>query len=170
MNSSDCSHKRQALSVVGKLTDIQFGMKKYNLIPQFPLVPYFTCLVDEISDNGEFGTTSDIDKIEYNIRLHSDMLNIDIEARSAYYQRGVSLIFPFGPFITILELSLNLKVGTMTFFDFRYPGSKSEFGNQLYGAHFNQNKINEVLKIQTLLEETFSDGDDIVRLLVPPAS
>ena len=141
-------------------------MEKKYLIAQPPAAEKFTFLVDEITDSGNWGIAKDIDKINYNRRLFEEEINIDIEIKNAFSQKGVTFVFSFGRFIVITELRKDFKNGRMTFFDFQTSFSQSEI-RKLLGDAYSDNVVEAWLDCLDDLNTNFSIFDDIALLQKP---
>lgn len=142
-------------------------MNKYFLIPQPPITEKCSLLVEEISDKKNWGFTSDINMIKYNISLLGTEFNKDLTIRNMFTDKGISTVFPIGCFITVLELKKDETEGKMTFFDFDVELSSVK---PLLKQEFSENIIDEWIKVYNSLGSDFSDDDDLFVLLRPDLS
>ncbi|MGE0079621.1 MAG: hypothetical protein AB7S48_17300 [Bacteroidales bacterium] len=141
-------------------------MKKHYLVQQPPLTEKYTFLVDNISNNKNWGRTTDIDKIEYNRNLLGDDLNIDIKINLLFTEKGLTTVIPLGRFITIIQIREDENEGAMTFFDFDIEHPIEEL-KELISKTFSENITKEWIKVYETLKSEFKDEDDIVRLEKP---
>lgn len=141
-------------------------MKKQYLILQPPHTDKFTFLVDDISNKGNWGRTTDIDKIEYNRRLLGEEFNVDLKVKLLLTDKGGSGVFPIGRFLTVIQIRADENEGIMTFMDFDIPLKGDELRNALLNE-FSLNITNQWLMIQELMLSEFRDEDDNVVLHKP---
>mgnify|MGYP000891292705 CR=1 FL=1 len=141
-------------------------MKKHFIIPQPPLVEKFTFLVDNISDNRNWGKTTDIDKIEYNRRLLGEDMNIELDVNLQFTDTGMTTVLPLGRFITVLQISKDESKGSMTFFDFQTNATRDEL-KEMIGKVYSENLTNQWFKFYDMLLSEFKNEDDCVQLLKP---
>ena len=141
-------------------------MKKHFIIPQPPLVEKFTFLVDNISDNRNWGKTTDIDKIEYNRRLLGEDMNIELDVNLQFTDTGMTTVLPLGRFITVLQISKDESKGSMTFFDFQTNATRDEL-KEMIGKVYCENLKNQCFKFYDIILIDFKNEDDCVQLLKP---
>jgi hypothetical protein len=141
-------------------------MKKYFLIPQPPLSKFFTFLVDDINENKNFGTTTDIDKIDYNRQLLGEEFNTNFKVSLLMTDKGGTGVFPIGKFITVIAIRDDEKKGSMTFMDYNISLPKEELREMLLST-FSENVTNRWLLIQESMRKDFTNEDDNVILLKP---
>jgi hypothetical protein len=142
-------------------------MKKYFLIPQPPLTDKYTFLVDEINELGNWGMTTDIDKVLYNRDLFGEDFNIDIKIKLLLTKKGVTFVVPFGKFITIMKIRDDENEGTMTFFDYDVDMSRGALEIMLESVGYSAAIVNEWLKFYDLMHLEFKAESDNVVLLKP---
>lgn len=142
-------------------------MEKYYIIEQPPLAEKYTFLVDDISEKVNYGRTTDIDKINYNLKLMGEKFNIDVKIGLLLAEsKGSTFVFDLGHFITVLELRGDLKEGKMTFFDCLIDMPKHELNEMLANA-YSQNIANEWFKLQEKLLLDLIPETNIVQLYKP---
>ena len=99
-------------------------MNKYYLIPQPPIVKYYSFPVDNISEKSNWGRTIDLEKIDYNFKLPGNDFKIETEIYKALSEKGLTRVMPIGRFITIIGVRKDEKDASTTFFDFDIPADK----------------------------------------------
>ena len=141
-------------------------MKKHFVVLQPPLTEKYRLLVDEMSDKRNFGSTSDIDKIEYNKRILGDDFNIDLTIKNLFTDEGITSVFPLGCFITVLQLKKDGTEGKMTFFDFDIETDKEEL-KSILRQQFSENIVHLWFHVYDILQLEFSEKDDHYELFRP---
>jgi len=69
-------------------------MKKYYIIEQPPISDKYTFLVDNISNKVNYGLTTDIEKINYTIKVIGENFNIDVKIGLLISQsKGSTFVF-----------------------------------------------------------------------------
>jgi hypothetical protein len=142
-------------------------MEKYYIINQPPLVEKYTFLVDDISDKVNYGLATDINKINYNIKLLGESFNIDIKVGLLMAESiGTTAVFELGNFISVLELHKNQKEGKMTFFGCNINMEREEI-NDILVKRYSQNIANEWFKHYDIIISNYSIENDIIQLHKP---
>ena len=141
-------------------------MEKHFLVLQPPFAEKYSFLVDDISNKSNWGSTTDIDKINYNRKLLGEDFNIDIKVNLLLSEKGGTSVLPLGRFITIIQLREDENMGRMTFFDFDTSGSKTEIEQMLKTA-YSENIVDAWFKVYDILKKEFQEEDDNVALLKP---
>jgi hypothetical protein len=139
-------------------------MNKKFLILQPPLSDKYNFLVDDITKKENWGTTKDLDKVEYNINLLGEHFKIDLKIKHLSSGNGLTTVFPLGKFITVLEISPDESIKAMTFFDFKVEISRMELKMMLTNV-FKDNTVKAFMEIYDILKEDFNDEFDNVRLV-----
>ncbi len=142
-------------------------MKKQFLITQPPITEKYSFLVDDINQLGNWGMTTDIDKIEYNRNLLGDDFEIDIKIKTLFTKKGITFVVPIGRFITIVKIRADEEEGSMTFFDFDIGYSRGAMEVILEEAGYSVSIIEEWLKCYDLMHSKFSSEHDNVVLFKP---
>jgi len=140
-------------------------MKPYFLIKQPPLSKKFRLLVSELSETENFGFTSNIDKIEYNLNILGTEFKDKFDLHNLFTKSGLTSVFQLGKFITVLERNKTKTEGRMTFFDFTNIGETSEGLKELLKLQFSESIINEWFRIYYLMSSEFSKSDDFFELV-----
>ncbi len=92
-------------------------MEKYNFIAQPPISEKYTFLVDDISDAQDYGTTTDIQKIDYNRSVLGEAFNIEVNLSLLMTEHdGNTFVFDLGYFVVVFEISKTQKEGHMAFY------------------------------------------------------
>jgi len=141
-------------------------MKKYHFINQPPIVKKFTLLVDDITESENWGTTIDLEKIEYNRQIFGEDIDIDVQIRQCLTEEGTTAVFPFGRFITIFQIRKDSKKGQMTFFDFQTDFTRKELEGLLQPL-YSENIVKAWFKAYDVLVENFTELNDLVGLYKP---
>ena len=142
-------------------------MKKYCSINQPPLAEKYVFLVDDISDKLNYGKTTDIDKLNYNVKLLGEKFNIEMQVGAMMAEsKGITAVFALGNFITVLEIMKDFKKGKMAFFDRILDMERSAINEMLVNA-YSKNIANEWFKQYDALNLNFSEENDIVELYKP---
>ncbi len=141
-------------------------MKKYYLINQPPFAEKFTFLVDDITDNKNWGMTTDLEKIKYNRKIFGEDIDIDIQIRQCLAEKGTTAVFSFGRFIIIFEIRKDNKSGRMIFFDFETDLTKKEIETALSHT-YSENIIKAWFKSYDELAKNFNSINDLAILLKP---
>jgi hypothetical protein len=141
-------------------------MEKYYLINQPPIAQKFTLLVDDITESGNWGMATDVDKIKYNREVIGKDIDIDIEIRQSLAETGTTSVFSFGRFIVVLEIRKDSKKGRMSFFDFQVDLTIDEIKKSLVPV-YSETIINAWFKSFYVLKENFSEINDLAEILKP---
>ena len=140
-------------------------MKPYFLIEQPPLSEKFRLVVSELTETKNFGFTSNIDKIEYNLNILGTEFKDKFDLHNLFSEDGLTSVFQLGKFISVLERNKAKTKGKMTFFDFMNIGETSEGLKDLLKIQFSENIINEWFRIYYLMSSEFDESDDIFELI-----
>ncbi|MFC6098359.1 hypothetical protein ACFPVY_17055 [Flavobacterium qiangtangense] len=141
-------------------------MKKYYFINQPPIVKKFTLLVDDITESENWGTTTDLEKIEYNRQIFGEDIDIDVQIRQCLTDEGTTAVFSFGRFITIFQIRKDSKKGRMTFFDFQTDFTRKELEGLLQPL-YSENIVKAWFKAYDVLVENFTELNDLAELYKP---
>ncbi|MDV7187950.1 hypothetical protein R3X25_11715 [Lutibacter sp. TH_r2] len=139
-------------------------MKKKFLLEQPPITNKFRLIVDDISDNNNYGFTNDIDKIEYNLNIMGNEFKDKFDLHNLFSDKGMTSVFQLGRFITILERNKEKTEGRMTFFDFDVDADVSEI-RSIIEQQFSENIIKEWFRVYYLISSDFSELDDLIELV-----
>src|SRR5687768_16622896 len=90
-------------------------MEKHFVILQPAENGRYQFLVDDISDNGQWGATTDISKIKYNLKLLEVDFNLDMQINLPLSTKGISGVVPIGRFITVIKMRKDETEGGMFF-------------------------------------------------------
>lgn len=134
--------------------------KDFYFIPQPPLTDKFNFLVDDLGDKLAWGRTADIAKINYNRNLLGDDFNEDLREKMKLAKEGMTLIFPIGRYITILQLRADEKQGAMTFMDYQIELSRDGVKSMLM-ERFSEYITNEWLKYYDKFQVNFDEADNV---------
>jgi hypothetical protein len=135
--------------------------KDFYFIPQPPLTDKFNFLVDDLGDKLAWGHTADITKINYNRSLLGDDFNEDLREKMKLAKEGMTLIFPIGRYITILQLRADEKQGAMTFMDYQIELTRDGVKSMLL-ERFSEDITNEWLKHYDKFQVNFDEEDNVV--------
>lgn len=135
---------------------------KFSLL-QPPLVEKFTLVVDDINDKGNWGRTTDIDKIEYNFTTIGKDLSETMQLHAVMAMGRATIVSSMGRFITVTEVNKDRSAASMTFFDFDFPVASEKLRNILIEG-YSVNIMNEWFAVQKVLSRHFRHDDDNVKL------
>ena len=141
-------------------------MKKYFLIPQPPIAEKLTFLVDELSEPRTLGVTTDLDKIEYNLKLMGEDFNQDLEIGMNFLEKGITDVIDLGRYIAVVEIKKDKTEGRIHFFDSTANVTREEMIMQL-DLLFTKNIVKKFIVIYDLMMSESSPNFDNVELLVP---
>tara|TARA_R110002073_G_C9198712_1_gene557922 strand:+ start:32 stop:466 length:435 start_codon:yes stop_codon:yes gene_type:complete len=141
-------------------------MKKYFLIPQPPVADKLTFLVDELSVPRTFGVTTDLDKIEYNLKLMGEDFNQDLEIGMNFLEKGITEVIDLGRYIAVVGIKKNKTEGKMHFFDTTADFTRAELIAQME-LLFTKNIAKKFINIYDIMVSESSPKFDNVELLVP---
>ena len=141
-------------------------MKKYFLIPQPPVADKLYFLVDELSVPRTFGVTTDLDKIEYNLKLMGEDFNQDLEIGMNFLEKGITEVIDLGRYIAVVGIKKNKTEGKMHFFDTTADFTRAELIAQME-LLFTKNIAKKFINIYDIMVSESSPKFDNVELLVP---
>ncbi len=141
-------------------------MKKYFLIPQPPVADKLTFLVDDLNETRTFGVTTDLDKIEYNLKLMGDDFNQDLEIGINFLEKGITEIIDLGRYIAVIGLKKDKTEGEIHFFDSTANFTREELIAQME-LLFTENIAKKFINIYEIMISESSPNFDNVELLVP---
>ncbi|MEM7085239.1 MAG: hypothetical protein AAF489_03605 [Bacteroidota bacterium] len=141
-------------------------MNKHYLLKQPPLAEKFTFLVDVITDDGNYGLATDIDKVNYNRQLIGE-LNKDVKIGLLMSEnKGSTFVFDLGNFITVLEISSDELDGMMAFYHCVVDVGQDQL-LPLLEARYSKKVAREWFALQEKMLANFSPDHDIVQLHRP---
>ena len=141
-------------------------MKKYFLIPQPPVADKLTFLVDDLNENRTFGVTTDLDKIEYNLKLMGDDFNQDLEIGINFLEKGITEVIDLGRYIAVVGVKKDKTEGKIHFFDSTANFTRAELVAQME-LLFSKNIAKKFINIYDIMVSESSPNFDNVELLVP---
>jgi len=141
-------------------------MKKYFLVPQPPVADKLTFLVDDLNETRTFGVTTDLDKIEYNLKLMGDDFNQDIEIGINFLEKGITEVIDLGRYIAVVGVKKDKTEGKIHFFDSTTNFTRSELIAQME-LLFTKNIAEKFINIYDIMVSESSPNFDNVELLVP---
>ncbi|NCQ11973.1 MAG: hypothetical protein GW809_07515 [Bacteroidetes bacterium] len=141
-------------------------MKKYFLVPQPPLSNKLTFLVDDLNETRTVGIATDLDKIEYNLKLIGDDFNQDLEIGINFLEKGITDVVDLGRFISVVAIKKDRTKGKMYFFDSNINFSREELIEQMEML-FDENIAKKFITIYDLMVLESSPSFDNVELLIP---
>jgi len=141
-------------------------MKKYFLIPQPPVADKLTFLVDDLNETRTFGVTTDLDKIEYNLKLMGDDFNQDLEIGMNFLEKGITDVIDLGRYIAVVGIKKDKTEGKMHFFDSTADFTRKELIAQME-LLFTKNIAKKFINIYDIMVSESSPNFDNVELLVP---
>ena len=144
-------------------------MKKYFLIPQPPVAEKLTFLVDDINETRTFGVTTDLDKIEYNLKLMGDDFNQDLEIGMNFLEKGITEVVDVGRYIAVVGVKKDKTEGKMHFFDSTTNFTRAELIAQME-LLFSEITAKKFIDIYDLMISESSPNFDNGELLVPTES
>ena len=135
---------------------------KFSLL-QPPLVEKFTLVVDDINVTGNWGRTTDIDKIEYNFATIGKDLTETMQSHAVMAMGRATIVSSMGRFVTVTEVNKDRSVSSMTFFDFNMAVQAGKLRNKLFDG-YSDNIMNEWFAVRKVLSHHFTANDDNVKL------
>jgi hypothetical protein len=144
-------------------------MKKYFLIEQPPIADKLTFLVDDLNENRTFGVTTDLDKIEYNLKLMAEDFNQDLEIGINFLEKGITDVIDLGRYIAVVGIKKDKTEGKIHFFDSTVNFTREELIEQMEML-FSKNIAQKFINIYDLMVSESSPNFDNVELLVPVES
>ena len=141
-------------------------MKKHFLIPQPPIAEKLTFLVDDLNETRTVGIATDLDKIEYNLKLIGDDFNQDLEIGINFLEKGITDVVDLGRYISVVAIKKDQTEGKMYFFDSTVDFSRDELIEQMEML-FNESIANKFISIYDLMVSESSPSFDNVELLIP---
>ena len=126
-------------------------------------------LVDDVNDGFYYGHTDSIKKVSYNLSVIKDFIKKDIfKDKLTKMKDVITIIFPFGRYIVILEVKKNKTEMSMMFLDFRHP---YEIINEMFKGVVSENILLNLKRIKYEIEDNYNEKYDIVIIdnkLEPP--
>ena len=141
-------------------------MKKYFLVPQPPVADKLTFLVDDLNETRTFGVTTDLDKIEYNLKLMGDDFNQDLEIGINFLEKGITEVINLGRYIAVVGVKKDKTEGKIHFFDSTANFTRAELIAQME-LLFSKNIAKKFINIYDIMVSESSPNFDNVELLVP---
>lgn len=141
-------------------------MKKHFLIPQPPTSEKLTFLVDDLNETRTVGIATDLDKIEYNLKLIGDDFNQDLEIGINFLEKGITDVVDLGRYISVVAIKKDQTEGKMYFFDSTVDFSRDELIEQMEML-FNESIAKKFITIYDLMVLESSPSFDNVELLIP---
>lgn len=144
-------------------------MQKHFIVSQPPVTEKYRLLVDDMSQNRNFGYTNDLDKVRYNRNLINESFNQDISIKNLFSTGGVTAALALGRFITIVSINKEETQARMTMFDFNTDMSEDEL-RHTFSLTLSENVVDSCMKIHKELRSDFLEEDDIFELFLPQES
>ena len=144
-------------------------MKKYFAIKQPPLAEKLTLLADELNESRAFGSTTDFDKIKYNLKLMGEDFTQDLEIGISFSEIGITEVIDLGKYIAIVEIKKDKTLAVMWFFDALFNFKRDEYFN-LIKSQFNKTIAEKFIGYYDLILLGLSPFNESVELLVPTES
>lgn len=141
-------------------------MKKYSSIEQPPITNKLTFLVDDLNETRTFGVTTDIDKIEYNLKLMAEDFNQDLEIGINFSEKGIADVIDLGRYIAVVGIKKDKTEGKMHFFDSTIDFTRAELIDQME-LLFSKNMVQKFINIYDLMILESTPSFDNVELLIP---
>ena len=121
--------------------------------------------VNDISEKKNFGTTTKIQDIEYNIKVLGTEFRERLEISGLFSNEGLTSIFQIGRFIVVLKRNETNTEGKMTFFDFDINESVANIKKALI-LEYSEEIINQWFKYYYYLNSDFEEEHDIIELVL----
>ena len=141
-------------------------MNTFLFVEQPPLTSKFNFLVDGLTPNKQYGEANDIEKIEYNLDLLGNDINIDTEVYATLLtKKSLATVIPIGRYITILLLNKERDSGRMVFIEFDTRKDINEL-KQIIMDEYDTNIANEWLLVYEKYKQHYLVEDDNAELLL----
>jgi hypothetical protein len=134
------------------------------IVPQPPLNDKYQLLVEEISVSGDWGMTTDIDMINYNLKLLEVEFGMSIQKDLPTSTKGISGVVPIGKFITIIQIKKDDSDARMAFYDFSVELEKVF---EPLKETFSENVVTRWMELYHSMKTNFSEAEDRVELFKP---
>ena len=134
------------------------------IVPQPPLNDKYQLLVEEISVSGDWGMTTDIDMINYNLKLLEVEFGMSIQKDLPTSTKGISGVVPIGKFITIIQIKKGESEARMLFYDFNVDLEKVF---ERLNKTFSENVVTKWMELYHSMRLNFSEAGDRVELFKP---
>lgn len=133
-------------------------MEKLFIVEQPPHSEKFRLLVDECIETGQYGLTTDRDKVLYNLELMS--LREQVQWQAAASAQGMSFVFEAGRYIGIAAVKKDFSRMSMEFFDFQAYGDFREWNATTLNHEFSEKVVTEFELLRSQLMNSFREPED----------
>ena len=140
-------------------------MEKTFLIEQPPISKKYRLLIDDSSENRGICFTTDVDKVNYNLKILGVDLSLDTQIHNALSKDGITSIFSLGRYVAILRIKKDETVKEFWFVDFELDIDFEEVNKTTLNGYFSDELIKNFNELREKLRASFSEEYDMIELV-----
>ncbi len=127
----------------------------------------FVFYVNELSDNKDYGKTTDPNSVNRNMKLLGDQFSLNLEINGMVgVKKSIATVIPIGRYVTIVLFDSAVKRGIMTFINHKSQISFVEIKKILI-EEYGEDITKEWIRVYDLMKDNFQLNHDNVELVLP---